>query len=63
MPVVTELADLYRAADGSALACMLAKLAVEKSLTSRLDETRTALQARVLSTLKEFRLMHAQVRW
>eukprot|EP00798_Chlamydomonas_sp_ICE-L_P002521 gene2521-5474_t len=40
VPVVGELSDLYKGCDSAALACMLAKVSVEKSLTSTLDETR-----------------------
>ena len=58
VPMIGELNELYKGADSGALACMVAKLAVEKSLTSRLDETRQALQARLMAALKEFRLLH-----
>ena len=44
LPAVTELSELYRAADTGAIVTMLAKLAVEKSLTSKLDDTRMAVQ-------------------
>jgi hypothetical protein len=44
LPITSELGDLYRASDGGATACLLGKLAAEKALMSRLDETRAALQ-------------------
>ena len=44
LPVTAELSEMYRAADGGACAALLAKLAVEKALMSRLEETRQALQ-------------------
>jgi hypothetical protein len=44
MPLVTELGDLYRAVDQGATATLLAKLAVEKSYSAKLDETRNAIQ-------------------
>jgi hypothetical protein len=47
LPVVTELSEMYRAADTAAQVTMLAKLAVEKCLTSKLDDTRMALQVGV----------------
>jgi len=59
VPVVNELGDLYRAADAAASAALLAKLAVERSLGSRLDETRAQLQQKVAAALKEFRLLNA----
>ncbi|KAK9811733.1 hypothetical protein WJX72_009241 [[Myrmecia] bisecta] len=60
MPVVAELGDLYRAADGGALASLLGKLAVEKAYTARLEETRQAIQHKVTLALKEFRMLHSQ---
>lgn len=43
LPVLSELSELYRAADGAATACLLAKLGVEKSLMAKLEDTRQAL--------------------
>ncbi len=59
VPVVSELSELYSATDAGAMACMLAKLSVEKYLTARLDETRQSLHARLSNALKEFRLMNS----
>ena len=47
VPIVTDLADLYNGADAAALACLTAKLAVEKCLVSRLEETRQMVQQKV----------------
>lgn len=44
MPVVTEVQDLFRAVDGGATLTLLAKLAMEKACTSKLDDTRNAIQ-------------------
>lgn len=46
LPVLSELSELYRAADGAATACLLAKLGVEKSLMAKLEDTRQALLVR-----------------
>lgn len=43
LPVLSDLSELYRAADGAATACLLAKLGVEKSLMAKLEDTRQAL--------------------
>eukprot|EP00877_Chromochloris_zofingiensis_P002473 jgi/Chrzof1/12226/Cz06g26070.t1 len=59
IPIVTDLSEMYRAADGGAIATMLAKLGVEKSLTAKLEDTRQALQAKVGAALKEYRLLHS----
>lgn len=44
MPVVSEVAQLFTAVDAAATATLLAKLAVEKSYSAKLDEARNALQ-------------------
>jgi hypothetical protein len=46
LPVLSELSELYRASDGAATACLLAKLGVEKSLMAKLEDTRQALTVR-----------------
>eukprot|EP00775_Hariotina_reticulata_P013331 gene13331-13460_t len=58
LPVLSELSELYRAADGAATACLLAKLGVEKSLMSKLEDTRQALVSKLALSLKEYRLLH-----
>jgi protein transport protein SEC24 len=52
VPVVSDLAEMYKAADGPACASLLARLAVEKTLTSRLEDSRQAVVSRVLAVLK-----------
>lgn len=42
LPVLGELHQLYGAADAGATTALLAKLAVEKSQQSKLEETRQA---------------------
>lgn len=44
LPVVSDIGELYRTADGGAMATLISKLAVEKSYQSKLDETRNAIQ-------------------
>ena len=51
LPVVSEVADLYRTADGVAVACLVAKLALEKTYQAKLDETRNAIQASISQNL------------
>ena len=48
VPVVQDMADLYRSIDGAASAALLVKLAVEKSYNDKMEETRNALQVRLL---------------
>jgi protein transport protein SEC24 len=59
LPVTNDLSEMYRAADASATLSLLAKIGVERALTSRLDETRRALEGRVAACLREYRLLHA----
>ena len=44
LPVVNDIGELYRTADGGAMATLVAKLAVEKSYQSKLEDTRAAIQ-------------------
>lgn len=44
LPVVTDVSELYKTADGGAMATLIAKLAIEKSYASKLEETRNAIQ-------------------
>lgn len=59
VPIVSELSDMFNAIDAGAMSCMLAKLSVEKCLSSRLDETRQSLHVRLSGALKEFRLLNS----
>jgi protein transport protein SEC24 len=47
VPVVNDLSDLYNGADAAALICITAKMAVEKALLSKLEETRQMVQSKV----------------
>lgn len=49
MPVVQELAELYRSVDCAASVTLLAKLAIEKSYSAKLGETRNAIQVLQIS--------------
>lgn len=57
LPITSELGEMYRASDGGAVAALLGKLAVEKALMSKLEDTRAALQAKVSAALKEYRML------
>jgi len=59
VPVVSDLGEMYKAADGPACASLLARLAVEKTLTSRLEDSRQAVVSRVLAVLKEYKALYA----
>lgn len=59
VPIVSDLNEMFKAVDCGALVCMLGKLGVEKTYSSRLDDTRQALQLKVTHMLKEFRVLNA----
>lgn len=57
LPVVTDVSELYKTADGGAMATLIAKLAIEKSYSSKLEETRNAIQVNTLFSQASFRLL------
>lgn len=57
LPVVTDVSELYKTADGGAMATLIAKLAIEKSYSSKLEETRNAIQVNTLFFQASFRLL------
>nr|XP_011466237.1 PREDICTED: protein transport protein Sec24-like At3g07100 isoform X2 [Fragaria vesca subsp. vesca] len=59
VPVVTDLAEMYRQADTGAIVTLLSRLAIEKTLSSKLEDARNSLQLRIVKALKEFRNLHA----
>ncbi|ESW35293.1 hypothetical protein PHAVU_001G223000 [Phaseolus vulgaris] len=59
VPVVTELADLYRLADTGAIVLLLSRLAIEKTLSQKLEDARTAVQLRIVKALREYRNLYS----
>ncbi|KAL2345585.1 hypothetical protein Fmac_006870 [Flemingia macrophylla] len=59
VPVVTELADIYRLADTGAIVSLLSRLAIEKSLSQKLEDARTGVQLRIVKALREYRNLYA----
>ncbi|XP_071689468.1 protein transport protein SEC24 A-like [Rutidosis leptorrhynchoides] len=57
--VVPDLGEMYRQADTGAIVSLLARLAIEKSLSYKLEETRSAIQLRIVKALKEYRKLYA----
>jgi protein transport protein SEC24 len=58
-PVVNELSELYRAADVGAIVSLMSKLAVEKTMQSKLEESRQATQQRLVRSLREYKNLFA----
>jgi len=56
--VTAEMTEMFRAVDGGAMASMVAKLALERSLNGRLEEARSSAVAKATAALKEYRSLH-----
>ncbi|KAJ6727109.1 SEC24-RELATED PROTEIN [Salix purpurea] len=59
VPVVTDLGEMYRHADTGAIVSLFARLAIEKSLSHKLEDSRSSVQLRIVKALREFRNLHA----
>ncbi|XP_010547070.1 PREDICTED: protein transport protein Sec24-like At3g07100 [Tarenaya hassleriana] len=58
-PVVADLGEMYRQADTGSIVSVFTRLAIEKTLSSKLDDARNAVQQRVVKALREYRNLHA----
>ncbi|KAK2975141.1 hypothetical protein RJ640_010821 [Escallonia rubra] len=58
-PVVTELGEMYRQADTGAIVSLFSRLAIEKSLSYKLEEARNSVQQRIVKALREYRNLYA----
>ncbi|XP_010464294.1 PREDICTED: protein transport protein Sec24-like At3g07100 [Camelina sativa] len=58
-PVVADLGEMYRQADTGSIVSLYARLAIEKSLSAKLDDARNAIQQKIVKALKEYRNLHA----
>lgn len=59
VPVVPELAEMYRQADTGAIISLLSRLAIENSLSNKLDDARQMIQLKIVKGLKEYRNLYA----
>ncbi|KAI3668111.1 hypothetical protein L6452_43186 [Arctium lappa] len=57
--VVADLGEMYRHADTGAIVSLLGRLAIEKSLSYKLEDARNAIQLRIIKALKEYRKLYA----
>uniref|UniRef100_A0A4W3H6X8 SEC24 homolog A, COPII coat complex component n=1 Tax=Callorhinchus milii TaxID=7868 RepID=A0A4W3H6X8_CALMI len=55
LPVVNSLADIYAGADVQAITCLLASMAVDRSILSSLSDARDALVNAVIDSLSTYR--------
>ncbi|KAF3628095.1 Protein transport protein-like [Capsicum annuum] len=58
-PVVSDLGEMYRLADTGAIVSLFSRLAIEKTLTSKLEEARNSIQLRIVKALREYRNLYA----
>jgi len=59
VPVVADLGEMYRNADTGAIICLLSRLAIEKTLSHKLEEARHVIQLRIVRSLQEYRNLFA----
>ncbi|GER29733.1 transport protein Sec24 [Striga asiatica] len=57
-PVVADLGEMYRLADTGAIISVLSRLAIEKTLSSKLEDARNAVQVRIVKALREYRNLY-----
>ncbi|KAL0458191.1 UNVERIFIED_CONTAM: protein transport protein Sec24-like [Sesamum latifolium] len=58
-PVVADLGEMYRLADTGAIISLFSRLAIEKSLSHKLEDARNAVQLRIVKALREYRNLYA----
>ncbi|PIN18446.1 Vesicle coat complex COPII, subunit SEC24/subunit SFB2 [Handroanthus impetiginosus] len=58
-PVVADLGEMYRLADNGAIISLFSRLAIEKTLSSKLEDARNAVQLRIVKALREYRNLYA----
>lgn len=57
-PVVADLSEMYRQADTGAIVSLLGRLAIENSLSQKLEDARQSLQLKLVKSLKEYRNLY-----
>ncbi|XP_047309230.1 protein transport protein Sec24-like At3g07100 [Impatiens glandulifera] len=58
-PVVSDLGEMYRQADTGAIVSIFCRLAIEKTLSYKLEEARNSVQQRIVKALKEYRSLYS----
>ncbi|KAL7126656.1 hypothetical protein ABFS83_14G202200 [Erythranthe nasuta] len=57
-PVVADLGEMYRLADNGAIVSLLSRLAIERSLSYKLEDARNAVQLMIIKALREYRNLY-----
>ncbi|KAM7274132.1 hypothetical protein ACFE04_028796 [Oxalis oulophora] len=58
-PTVTDLGEMYRQADTGAIVSLFSRLAIEKTLSSKLEDARNFVQLKIVKALKEYRNLYS----
>ncbi|XP_057997740.1 protein transport protein SEC24 A-like [Hevea brasiliensis] len=58
-PVVADLGEMYRQADTGAIVSLFCRLAIEKTLSHKLEDARNSVQLRIVKALREYRNLYA----
>ncbi|CAL1353993.1 unnamed protein product [Linum trigynum] len=58
-PVVSDLGEMYRQADNGAIVSLLSRLAIEKTMSSKLEDARSNVHLRIVKALREYRNLYA----
>ncbi|GMN44653.1 hypothetical protein TIFTF001_013846 [Ficus carica] len=58
-PVVADLGEMFRQADTGAIVTLLSRLAIEKTLSGKLEDARNSLQLRITKALKDYRNLYS----
>ncbi|XP_072957641.1 protein transport protein SEC24 A-like isoform X1 [Typha angustifolia] len=57
-PVVADLGEMYRQADTGSIVLLMSRLAIENTLSHKLEETRQLMQLKLVKSLKEYRNLY-----
>ncbi|XP_042431796.1 protein transport protein Sec24-like At3g07100 [Zingiber officinale] len=58
-PVVTDLHEMYNQADTGAIVALLGRIAIESSLSQKLEDARQSIHLKLVKSLKEYRNLFA----
>ncbi|GFZ19733.1 Sec23/Sec24 protein transport family protein [Actinidia rufa] len=58
-PVVADLGEMYRQADIGAIVSLFSRLAIEKTVSYKLEDARNSVQQRIVKALREYRNLYA----
>ncbi|XP_073140729.1 protein transport protein SEC24 A [Henckelia pumila] len=58
-PVVADLGEMYRLADTGAVVSLLSRLAIEKTLSTKLEDARNFIQLKIIKAFREYRNLYA----